>query len=255
MYHCVMAGDKDDVRTASRALRDAAAVFSRALGQTLTQAGAQASRELADELRQATADLNDAAAKLGADDTRRSPKAERTRADLLAAARRVFAEQGYEGASVGDIAAAAGYTKGAVYANFGSKEDLFLELARGMLAAWASPTRPGEDARAVFALHPTSGDRPSEIMLGLEICLYANRHTEARADLAPLMAQAFGGLAALVHRAQPGDDGAEPTRAERDTTLGLVAVHTMGAILAPLLPDPEETPGTVARLVDRLLAD
>jgi AcrR family transcriptional regulator len=253
-----MATENEDVRSASRALRDAAAAFSRALGQTVAEASVQAGRELADELRQATKDLNDAAVRLGVDPTevRRSPRAERTRADLLEAARRVFAEKGYEGASVGDVAAAAGYTKGAVYANFGSKEELFLELATELTAidaAFARP-RPGEDVRAAFAPHPASDETLRETLLGLELYIYAIRHPEARADLSPLVVQAYDGLAALVHRAQSGDDGAEPTRQERDTMLGLVAVHTVGAILAPLLPDPDDANGAVARLVDRLLA-
>lgn len=50
------------------------------------------------------------------------------REQLLDAAARVFAERGYRGASVESIAAAAGVTKGALYWNFDSKEDLFFSL-------------------------------------------------------------------------------------------------------------------------------
>ncbi len=59
--------------------------------------------------------------------TRHESKA-RTREALLSAARQVFAAEGYSSASLDQIAAEAGYTKGAVYAHFASKEDLFLEL-------------------------------------------------------------------------------------------------------------------------------
>jgi TetR/AcrR family transcriptional regulator, transcriptional repressor of aconitase len=59
---------------------------------------------------------------------RRDEQRARTRADLLDAAARVFAAQGYHAASVDQVAEAAGYTKGAVYSNFSSKEELFLEL-------------------------------------------------------------------------------------------------------------------------------
>ncbi len=52
----------------------------------------------------------------------------RTRAELLDAAAAVFANKGFHAASVDDVAEAAGYTKGAVYSNFESKESLFLEL-------------------------------------------------------------------------------------------------------------------------------
>src|SRR5437660_2443127 len=58
----------------------------------------------------------------------RAERAAQTRADLLAAARSVFAQRGYAGASVTDIAEAAGYSHGAVYSNFAGKQDLFLAL-------------------------------------------------------------------------------------------------------------------------------
>ncbi|HET7014110.1 MAG TPA: TetR family transcriptional regulator, partial [Streptosporangiaceae bacterium] len=44
-----------------------------------------------------------------------------TRERLLAAAAEVFAERGYDGTRVADIAAAAGVSNGALYAHFGSK--------------------------------------------------------------------------------------------------------------------------------------
>lgn len=54
---------------------------------------------------------------------------EHTRARLLAAAADVFAEVGLEGASVEAITERAGFTRGAFYSNFGSKDELFLDLA------------------------------------------------------------------------------------------------------------------------------
>ena len=51
-----------------------------------------------------------------------------TRQDLLDAAGEIFARKGYHAASVDDVAEAAGFTKGAVYSNFASKEDLFFAL-------------------------------------------------------------------------------------------------------------------------------
>src|ERR1035438_3365086 len=53
---------------------------------------------------------------------------QRTREHLLAAAAEVFAERGFHGASLDEVAAVAGFTKGAVYSNFKNKEDLFLAL-------------------------------------------------------------------------------------------------------------------------------
>ena len=50
------------------------------------------------------------------------------RAALLEAAMEVFAERGYRDASVDEIAARAGYSKGAIYFHFSGKEDLFFAL-------------------------------------------------------------------------------------------------------------------------------
>ncbi|RDW15168.1 TetR/AcrR family transcriptional regulator [Oceanobacillus arenosus] len=51
-----------------------------------------------------------------------------TRKMLLDSAAEIFAQLGFHGASVDKIAEFAGYSKGAVYANFNSKEELFLAL-------------------------------------------------------------------------------------------------------------------------------
>ena len=56
----------------------------------------------------------------------RERRLEHTRSLLLDAAEEVFAEKGFMAASLDDIAAAAGYTKGAIYKHFATKEDLFL---------------------------------------------------------------------------------------------------------------------------------
>src|SRR5207248_3078174 len=64
-------------------------------------------------------------------DEARTPRQDRraqTRAALLDAAERLWAERGIRGASLDEIAARAGLTKGAVYSNFASKSDLVLAL-------------------------------------------------------------------------------------------------------------------------------
>lgn len=53
---------------------------------------------------------------------------QQTREQLLLAAAQVFAQKGFYGASIDEIAQVAGYTKGAVYAHFSTKDDLFLAL-------------------------------------------------------------------------------------------------------------------------------
>jgi AcrR family transcriptional regulator len=55
----------------------------------------------------------------------RMERREKTRQDLLTAAEMCFVTRGFHATSVDDVAERAGYTKGAVYSNFASKEDLF----------------------------------------------------------------------------------------------------------------------------------
>ena len=60
--------------------------------------------------------------------TRRAMAKLRTRGRVLEAARRLFAERGYEAATIRDIAAAAGLSTGAVFASFKDKAELFNEV-------------------------------------------------------------------------------------------------------------------------------
>jgi AcrR family transcriptional regulator len=54
---------------------------------------------------------------------------QQTRERLIETAAKVFARRGYHRATVGEIASEAGFTIGALYSNFSSKEDLFLAIA------------------------------------------------------------------------------------------------------------------------------
>src|ERR1700734_558690 len=66
--------------------------------------------------------------------SRQKERAEATRRKLLAAAETILARDGFEAARLEDIAAEAGYTGGAVYANFKSKEDIFFALLDSWIA-------------------------------------------------------------------------------------------------------------------------
>lgn len=69
--------------------------------------------------------------------TTRTARQARTRQTLLDSALEVFVTRGFHGASVDEIARHAGYTKGAVYANFDSKDDLFLAVVDRRIAQGA----------------------------------------------------------------------------------------------------------------------
>jgi AcrR family transcriptional regulator len=58
------------------------------------------------------------------------------RQELTRQAARLFAEKGYHGTSIGDLAEAMGVQKGSLYAHIDSKEDLLWEVAREGAAAF-----------------------------------------------------------------------------------------------------------------------
>lgn len=70
--------------------------------------------------------------------TREESKA-KTRQELLRAANRLFLRNGYVQTSLANIAEEAALTKGAVYSNFESKEDLFLALLQEPDPEWTGP--------------------------------------------------------------------------------------------------------------------
>jgi AcrR family transcriptional regulator len=117
-----------------------------------------------------------------------------TRNQLTAAARKVFARGGFELVRVEDIAAAAGKTRGAFYANFKDKEDIFFaifeeDLARDrrQVSLHISAASSPEDRIKALALHLSSviEDRP-RMLLALEFKLYAIRHPRRQKRLANL---------------------------------------------------------------------
>jgi AcrR family transcriptional regulator len=124
--------------------------------------------------------------------TRRQKQAE-TRSSLLRSAAKLFCRHGLEGASVEEVAQDAGYTKGAFYSNFKSKEELFLvmldekfgsELDRidRLLAGTGEPDHEARTAAADFVRYIHSD--PEWPRLYFEFVAYAARNEEFRQELA-----------------------------------------------------------------------
>jgi len=122
----------------------------------------------------------------------RKQKQEQTRSCLMKSASRVFARRGLSGASIDEVAEDAGYTKGAFYANFRSKDELYLAMLDERFAdriaeverAFASDEEAPEQARhaaADYARH-TRAD-PDEARLFLEFAVHALRDESFRQEL------------------------------------------------------------------------
>jgi AcrR family transcriptional regulator len=119
-------------------------------------------------------------------------KTEETRSKLLRSAQKVFAKVGFEAARLEDIAKDAGYTRGAFYAHFTSKEDLFFALLeqqiyRHLTRIQAIMDASADEAAALGELREyyvaATTDR-NWCMLMLEFKLFAIRHPKMRANLA-----------------------------------------------------------------------
>ena len=138
----------------------------------------------------------------------RTESAARTRERLLDAAAEVFAEKGFAGASIDEIAERAGHTKGAVYSNFANKDDLFLALIDSHLtvkpvdhldvttAELGDPETLQRELRPTDVM-PTHGDRTTFLLFS-EFRLYALRNPEVGRRLADRDRSALAALEARV---------------------------------------------------------
>ncbi len=126
--------------------------------------------------------------------SRQRERSENTRARLIQSAEKIFARDGFEVAKLEEIAADAGYTRGAFYANFESKEDLFLALLEQEISARISNLEkemgkvraPEAKLKAMreFFLSKALDRRWS--LLALEFKLFAVRHPEVKRRLAAM---------------------------------------------------------------------
>jgi AcrR family transcriptional regulator len=116
-----------------------------------------------------------------------------TRSCLMSSAAKVFARRGLQQASIDEVAEDAGFTKGAFYANFKSKEELFLVMLDEKFAAeiervdriLAGRDEPGEEARQATEdfIRFVNAD-PEWPRLSFEFTAYAARNDEFRQELA-----------------------------------------------------------------------
>ncbi len=115
-------------------------------------------------------------------------KTKETRDLLLRAAEEVFVREGYAGAELGEIASIAGRTKGAIYAQFESKEDVFMALVEEHALRYRSEmekalansksVEQNRDAFKRFCMR-LSGDDAWNLLM-LEFKLFAIRNPEAK---------------------------------------------------------------------------
>ena len=139
----------------------------------------------------------------------RERRLEHTRSLLLDAAEDVFAEKGFTAATLDDIAYAAGYTKGAIYKHFATKEDLFLAVSdRYWRRYFDNFAEVMSSAKQVTAREldeiakrwrQLSQDRGAEqAALGHEFTLYLLRNPEARDRVAAKRSEVVEALGRFI---------------------------------------------------------
>jgi AcrR family transcriptional regulator len=115
--------------------------------------------------------------------TRQESQAD-TRRRLIKAAKAAFREHGFHRASADAVAADAGFTRGALYANFDGKEGLFLAvLDEEIDARWESLSQPADAEAAAARYCRLLDDDPGWTLALLEFTVHAARHAELAEQL------------------------------------------------------------------------
>jgi AcrR family transcriptional regulator len=163
----------------------------------------------------------------------RAERKEMTRELLLDAAIEVFAQKGYHGASLDDVAEAAGFTKGAVYSNFTRKSDLFRELLERETRRRGAALGAGIEA-VPLALWPDlagewlgrqAGEQRDWDILTVEFWLAAVRDPGLRDLLCRGREETLAGFASVIDR-KLQEAGVDPGLTGRDLFVLLDALGT-----------------------------
>jgi AcrR family transcriptional regulator len=192
----------------------------------------------------------------------RVERREQTRQELVSAAEECFVSRGFHASSVDEVAERAGYTKGAVYSNFASKEDLFFavyerrveqvltEVVPGLIQGSAEDAFDQLAAGAIQRRDPDDGWRA----VFFEFWAHVLRHPELRERFAAIHARFL----------EPMAEGVRQLAADRgltlpgDVTASQVAVAwnamEVGLVLERLT-QPQTVDVALARRMGRLLLD
>jgi AcrR family transcriptional regulator len=184
----------------------------------------------------------------------RAQSRQRTREALVSAAMGVVARSGYAGASVDAIAAQAGFTVGAVYANFGTKQELFLAVferhcAEELAALRELTAATGSVAELLAAVTRRFTDLDEAHrewwQLWAELWLFAQRNPHAAQRLATVQDETRQVIAEALRR------GSEPVSDE-----AVAVVHALweGFMMYRLVNPDAVSADAFGRAVQQLLA-
>jgi AcrR family transcriptional regulator len=145
-----------------------------------------------------------------------------TRTRLIEAAEKIFARDGFQAAKLEEIASEAGYTRGALYANFEGKEELFIalighETERRMAAAQRvvsnlTSQSSSQTARyqALKAGYLRSMTNQTWNVLFIEFKLFVLRHPDLKAQVTEMQTKAFATVAKTLEQIFACSDSKPP---------------------------------------------
>ena len=191
---------------------------------------------------------------------RRTSGGAATRARIVGAAERLFAERGFSGVSMPAIAAAAGITAGAIYKHFRGKEELFFSVVRR--AVEATPTRNEAEGRtgpaalaAIVAAYTTPRLKRVR-QLAVEIHYAAAQNAKVRRLLRSAVDREIGELAQAIAGAQRAGeiDAALDPQLAASSIMTLIMGLMHAETLTPQLVGEAAWRDCIAASVERLLA-
>jgi AcrR family transcriptional regulator len=167
--------------------------------------------------------------------TRQESKA-LTQEKLLDAAAKIFARRGFAGASIEEIAEAAGFSRGAFHANFKSKDALFLTLVEkqvkastseihNLIAASNSAGETLQNLRAAYSCY-TGTDRDAFLLL-TEAQLYAMRNPRFGKKLIALLGMIHDDLTVSIEHFLEQMGCTDTAYAEKLVLIGFAFSHGM----------------------------
>jgi AcrR family transcriptional regulator len=187
-----------------------------------------------------------------------------TRQHLLEAAAIVFARKGFHGATLDEVAATAGFSKGAVYSNFKSKDDLFLELLDDRInrqfavvseiLETGSREREEQFPRIREIFRSDMFWSEDFITLWLEFVLYARRNPEAQAKLTASVKRSRAQVQALIDHeyAMLGASSGYPTSDLAEIALALFNGLGIDRLVNPTAVTDEMLDTTLSFLYDAM---
>jgi AcrR family transcriptional regulator len=182
----------------------------------------------------------------------RSARKAETRARLLEAAASVYAKRGFNGATLEEVAAEAGFTKGAVYAHFGSKENLLLALLEEHLASQIAEQIALFDRERITWERPLAGsahwmerlqENPDPFRLFVELWIYAQRDERLRERLAAGMGAMRATLVGFAATSAL-DAGLEPPPQASEQFANVMIALGVGLPMLKLI-DPDSVPASL----------